>query len=68
MQDEHKSRESSPGQSPMDAQIQEGILSSVPTNRREFVKRLLVAAGTGVAAMTVLSVSEVMANSKLNSF
>jgi hypothetical protein len=68
MQEEHRSGETTPSQSRADAQTQEAILSAVPANRREFVKRLLVATGTGIAAITALSVSEVMARGKFRSF
>jgi len=62
VQEEHTSKEATPSQPHVDAQTEEGILSAVPAGRREFVKRLLVAAGTGVATIAALSVSDVMAD------
>lgn len=67
MNDEHASSKNAPGRPQAEAPIQEGLLAAVPANRREFVKRLLVAAGAGIAVITSLSISEVMAHGRLKS-
>lgn len=49
-------------QSPLPAPSEEAVLAEVPPDRREFVKRMLVGAGMGLAVITSLYIPDVMAH------
>jgi hypothetical protein len=43
------------------ASTDQGVLAEIPPDRREFVKRMLVGAGMGLAVITSLYIPDVMA-------
>lgn len=46
------------------ASADEGVMAEIPPDRREFVKRMLLGAGAGLAIITSLSIPEVMAHGR----
>lgn len=44
------------------ASVDQDVLAEVPPDRREFVKRMLVGAGMGLAVITSLYIPDVMAH------